>query len=293
MEILSRNFDAESEYWDKRIENEGSVPDIRKVTISKDIFYIWDDPVIEDILRGEYRRFIISKASENRGGNVLDIGCGTGWLSLELARAGMNVTGVDMSKKRITIAQKYLKKLKKLENVEGNINYIACPIQMVSFEKSVFDLIVTWDSLHHIPDIELIIKKMTEWLKPDGKLIIFEHIGACFWNKIVIMIIFTLPVISKIKILRKLRSKVLKKAATQKAPFEGITKLEMLCAIKKYLEVQTFKTALAISYYVAPYVYGNKVLRYKIIKFFKRIDDAIIKLRFLRGEYIFMWARKR
>jgi ubiquinone biosynthesis O-methyltransferase len=288
-----QKIQAEAEYWNKEADNEYCVPDIRDLETKRDISYIWDDPVIEDIVRGEYRRFIISKAMEKKDGNVLEIGCGTGWLSLELARAGMNVKGVDLSEKRIAIAQRYFEQLKKKENIKGDIDYIACPVQEVSFKKSVFDLIVCWDSLHHIQNIESIMKKITQWLKPDGQLIIFEYIGLPFLNKIIIMIIYALPVINKAGILKKIESKITNDNSARKAPLEGITGLEMLRAVKRYLELKIFKTTLSISYYVAPYICGNRSLKHKFVRFLKRLDDAITNLHFLRGQYIFLWATKK
>jgi len=285
--------EAEAEYWNKKADNEYCVPDIRNLDANKDILYIWDDSVIEDIIRGEFRRFIINKALEKKGGDVLEIGCGTGWLSLELARAGMHVKGVDLSEKRIAIAQRYLEQLKKKENIKGDIDYIACPIQEVLFKESVFDLVVCWDSLHHIQNIESIMRKTTRWLKPDGQLIVFEYIGLRFLNKIIIMIIYALPIISKTGLFKKIRSKITNDTSTHKAPLEGITGLEMLRAVKRFLEVKIFKTTLAISYYVAPYVYGNRSLKYKLVRLLKRLDDAITNLHLLRGQYMFLWAIKK
>ena len=39
------------------------------------------------------------------GGSVLDLGCGPGWSSLFLARAGFDVVGVDISERMIEIAR--------------------------------------------------------------------------------------------------------------------------------------------------------------------------------------------
>lgn len=292
MQNKNRQIKAEAEYWNKKADHEYSVPDIRDLNTNEEILYLWDDPVIEDIIRGDYRKFIIKKALEKKNSDVLEIGCGTGWLSLELARAGMNVTGVDLSKKRIVLAQKYYEQLKKKENLKGKIDYIASPIQEMLFKKAAFDLIVCWDSLHHIQDIELVTKKIKQWLKPNGQLIIFEYIGLPFLNKIVIMIIYALPVINKSRLIKKIKHKIVHGDSAHKAPLEGITGLRMSRVINKYLKVKLLNTTLSISYYIAPYISGNRSVKNRIVFFLKRLDEAMIKLHLLRGQYIFLWATR-
>ena len=56
----------------------------------------WDDHQMHHILFGESLQFILSEASHFPSARVLDLGCGAGWLSLELARAGLHVTGIDL-----------------------------------------------------------------------------------------------------------------------------------------------------------------------------------------------------
>ena len=47
---------------------------------------------------------------------ILDLGCGPGYFSLELARAGFQVVGVDISDKMISIANKNLKSFRNKKN---------------------------------------------------------------------------------------------------------------------------------------------------------------------------------
>lgn len=287
------DLDAEKAYWNEHSGDSDTLPDLRRPSEAQTIHYIWDDPRIDDILRGEYRRFIIHRAVKKKKYKALDIGCGTGWLSLELARAGVDVTGVDLSPERIAVAEEYFTHIKRTEQIPGNINYIAGSIHEMKFEDSTFDLIFTWDALHHIPHIEYLTRKMAVWLKPCGELIIFEHTGPSILNKILVLTIYTLPIVSKWNLFKKLRNKLLREKETQKAPSEATTQLEMVSAIRRCFSVQLFKTALATTYYVAPHIALPRPIKYRFIHLLKRIDDALIKLRFVRGEYTFMWAFKK
>lgn len=79
-------------------------------------------------------------------GKVLDIGCGTGSISLYLSKFNLNVVGLDISRKAISVANLNKKKF----NIK-NISF-----KNMSFEKyrssSNFDLIVCFDLLEHVND---------------------------------------------------------------------------------------------------------------------------------------------
>ncbi len=92
---------------------------------------------------------------------ILDIGCGGGLLSEPMSRLGANVTGIDASKKNIKIAKTHLKKSKL------KINYVcASPENFKTKEK--FDVILNMEIIEHVEDVELFIKKSSEFLKKGG-----------------------------------------------------------------------------------------------------------------------------
>ena len=68
------------------------------------IFYksFWRDPLFVELYIIEiYKTFKYLFNKFAKGKKILDIGCGSGYLSLELARDGFEVTGVDISEKCI------------------------------------------------------------------------------------------------------------------------------------------------------------------------------------------------
>jgi 2-polyprenyl-3-methyl-5-hydroxy-6-metoxy-1,4-benzoquinol methylase len=266
--------------------------DLRKATkLSKVICGWMYDPKIEEILRGFYKDKLIKTAS-SRKGRALDIGCGSGWLSLELARNGSEVDAIDISNKRIEIAKEYLKKNNFLKDF-GSIHYQVKDINKINLEKNKYESVVCWDTLHHIPNIERVIKKICNSLKINGYFIIYDHIGLQKRNKLLIKIM-RLPFIT----LYKMREMIVKTNTKDNkkdkgSPFEDITGEEMIESIKKYFKVISIETELCfLAALVNNLINLPDIIKYPILHILKFIDDILIKIRILRGEYVFIIAKK-
>ena len=127
------NLKGEARAFDKRIKsriNKGFVPDLRKLKFN-DFFYksFWRDPLFVELYILEiYKifKFLFNKFAKGKK-RVLDIGCGSGYLSLELAREGFEVTGVDIYLKSVLILPLEPQKMKNLK-VNWNILF---PIIMI------------------------------------------------------------------------------------------------------------------------------------------------------------------
>ncbi len=99
---------------------------------------------------------------------ILELGCGAGWLSRWLAIGKYNVTGVDISKEAIELAN-HLKNKEALNNLQ----YINSDYETLSLNEE-YDIAIFFSSLHHASDEKQAIKKAYEALKKGGILITFE-----------------------------------------------------------------------------------------------------------------------
>jgi SAM-dependent methyltransferase len=103
-----------------------------------------------------------------RGGSVLDLGCGPGWSSLFLARAGWDVVGVDISERMIDIARERAAQ----ENVP--VTFEIADLEELDLERRNFDGAMIFDALHHCPRYDLVLQRACALLKPGGFLLVME-----------------------------------------------------------------------------------------------------------------------
>ena len=97
------------------------------------------------------------------GKNVIDIGCGGGVLSEAMARKGAKVTGIDLSKKALKVAD-----LHSLESgVEVRYKHIAAE-DMAQEEAGQFDVVTCMEMLEHVPDPASIVQAAATLVKPGG-----------------------------------------------------------------------------------------------------------------------------
>jgi ubiquinone/menaquinone biosynthesis C-methylase UbiE len=90
------------------------------------------------------RKLAEAIAGKLKGGTLIDLGSGTGYLSIEIAKRvpALNVYGIDLSKEMVKIARKHAEGV---ENVRFEIGNAAD----LPFEDDSIDFIVSTGSLHH------------------------------------------------------------------------------------------------------------------------------------------------
>ena len=102
---------------------------------------------------------LISKFSST-GGQLLDVGCGTGDFLRAAQEKQWTVFGIEPNEKARSIANQ------KTGDVIFDSDHL------FKFDKSQFDVITLWHVLEHLPDLEKQLQQLNGLLKPGGVLLI-------------------------------------------------------------------------------------------------------------------------
>ena len=99
---------------------------------------------------------------------ALDIGCGSGLLTLELAKHYETVVGIDISESMLAIA--------KTKRCAPNIQYLCMDANHLALSLK-FDLITSSATLHHLPDLPSTLQDIRNLLNPQGKIVLRDNVS--------------------------------------------------------------------------------------------------------------------
>jgi len=121
-------------------------------------------------------------------GRALDLGCGTGAVTVALAERGLDVTGMDHSPEMLAIAERKLAS----RMPEGTYKLVTGDVRKLPFASAEFDCVTCQGLLHHLEGIQATLAEMKRVLKPGGQFYISEpclnqtplkRTGAMIWHR--------------------------------------------------------------------------------------------------------------
>ncbi len=97
------------------------------------------------------------------GKRVVDVGCGGGILAESIAKKGATVTGIDLSKKALKVAD--------LHSFESGVSVryeMISAEDLASREAGQYDVVTCMEMLEHVPDPSAIVQACATLVKPGG-----------------------------------------------------------------------------------------------------------------------------
>jgi 2-polyprenyl-3-methyl-5-hydroxy-6-metoxy-1,4-benzoquinol methylase len=107
---------------------------------------------------------------QHAGKQLLDVGCGIGYVAALYAKGGAKVTAVDITDKGVEITKKRLAYL----GLSGDVRQANA--ETLPFADATFDVVTSFGVLHHTPDTTKALSEVDRVLKPGGTTyLMFYH----------------------------------------------------------------------------------------------------------------------
>lgn len=104
------------------------------------------------------------------GSSVLEIGTGKGRFLVELAKHTTATTTVDIAAEE----QAYARLNARFAGVEAKIKFILRDAARLPWRNRIFDAVVTFNAMHHIPHFRAVLVEMLRVVKPGGKIVLSD-----------------------------------------------------------------------------------------------------------------------
>jgi 2-polyprenyl-3-methyl-5-hydroxy-6-metoxy-1,4-benzoquinol methylase len=109
---------------------------------------------------------------------VIDLGCGTGFFTMELARRGARIVGVDSSAEMLEAAEE------KAAMEKLPISFHQAQADSLPFTSQSFDLVVGVTVLCFAEQPDLILREANRLLKDSGRIVVGELNRLSYWSRL-------------------------------------------------------------------------------------------------------------
>lgn len=153
---ISREFDDRKEriakYWGKRSE---SFMEQRRAELHSPLMERW-------------RQAIFSRLPKGQKLNILDVGCGTGFFTILLAKEGHEVTGTDLTPEMLEHAAVLARE------EDADCRFLVMDAENLDFADNAFDVVISRNLTWTLPHAEQAYREWVRVLKPGGMILNFD-----------------------------------------------------------------------------------------------------------------------
>jgi len=264
---VDKKFNAETAYWQK----------VYKRT-----------DVLGEIYRG--RQTVLLKIVDSLGfsndANILDVGCGAGFLSISLANRGFIVDTVDNALAMVGMAELNVKRL----GLESRVRVKAGDVHRLPFPAASFDLVIGLGVVVWLHDLDKALSEFRRVLKPGG-FVVLNVTNS--WSEI-IRWWFDMPNLLRCKV-----NQTLKKVGLMQTRLKGIPKRRYYSADEfgRYLCEAGFEKVEYSGFGFGPFTwFGREIFpRVGVLTQLKLQNYSESRLRFLKkfSSQLVFSAKKR
>jgi len=138
------------------------------------IFY---NATVAKVLRKPETKIANDVVTKMGKGTILDLGSGTGYLSIEIAKRSpsLRVYGIDLSRQMVKIARRHAKGV-------GNARFVFGNAAKFPFRDNSIDLVVSTGASHHWKTPRLVFEECHRILRPGGEAWIYDGCPEVFSN---------------------------------------------------------------------------------------------------------------
>jgi 2-polyprenyl-3-methyl-5-hydroxy-6-metoxy-1,4-benzoquinol methylase len=165
---LDAKLKREAQFWDSTAQaGDARNPELYRVAASDR--YDRSMPWLPYVGFGSYLGSVLDHLGDVRGRRILDLGCGTGFLSSLLAANGALVDAFDVSEKSLDIARWRAG----ISGVADRIHFHCAPAEALGMEDARFDGACGIFVLHHL-DLTLAAPELARVLRPGAPAAFIE-----------------------------------------------------------------------------------------------------------------------
>ena len=197
-----------------------------------------------DQFLADFERKRILEEFTNANGLLLDVGTGWGRYAIELTKMGLDVVGMDISKKMLETALIRREK-------ESKHHLVQAEALRLPFKDNTFDNVLFVRSLKYVKDYFSVLDEVSRVLRCNGKLVIYD--------------------VGNIHTLNYLYHKVINEKTDDPLPYYRFSTFEL----KKYLRDKGFGGFVVNGYLHIPRMFYNKISHESYLNIIFKIEKII------------------